>query len=60
MIEIAKVARELQSEKFDEYMLDIEELEDTGLQQRFEDYISQIPVLSYNGNYSDYIIVVII
>ena len=60
MIEIAKVARELQSEKFDEYMLDIEELEDTGLQQRFEDYISQIPVLSFNGNYSDYIIAVII
>ena len=60
MVEIAKAARELQSEKFDEYILDIDELDDTGLQQRFEDYISQIPVLSFNGDYSNYIITVII
>ena len=51
MTEIAEVARGLQHDKFADYIDAIEELDDAALQQRFEDYISQVPVLSFNGKY---------
>lgn len=49
--EIAEKAADLQRQKFADFMPDIDRLEDMYLQERFKEYISQIPVISFNGNY---------
>ena len=49
MNEISARASELQHDKFADYLGDIEELEDEALCAKFEEYMTQTPVLSFNG-----------
>ena len=51
MNEISAKASELQHDKFAEYLGEIDELENVTLQAKFEEYMSQLPVLSFNGGY---------
>ena len=49
MLEIAAVAYDLQREKYSEFIPQIDELEAEALQEKWDQYMMQIPVLSYNG-----------
>ena len=53
MQDIAEEAACLQREKFADYVPQIDNLEDVGIQAKFEEYMSQIPVLSFNGSRYD-------
>lgn len=49
MHEIAAEAYDLQHEKFVEYIPQIDLLDDQRLQDRFDEYLMQVPVLTFNG-----------
>lgn len=53
MQDIAEKATLLQKEKFSDYLPQIDALEDDKIHNKFEEYISQIPVLSFNGSRYD-------
>lgn len=50
---ISVMAYELNREKYADYLPQIEELDDQEAASKFEEYISQIPVLSFNGSRYD-------
>ena len=53
MQEIAEVAAMLQHEKFADFMSQIELIDDVKIQERFDQYLNEIIVLSYNGSRYD-------
>ena len=53
MADISKTATLLQKEKFATYIPEIDDLDDVGTKAKFYEYISQIPVLSFNGGKYD-------
>lgn len=53
MVEMATAAKELQRDKFSEFIPQIEELDDERLVESFDDYLSQVPVLSFFGSSYD-------
>ncbi len=53
MTEIAEAVKFLQQEKFADYLEDIRELEDETIVEKFEEYMSQVPCLSFNGSKYD-------
>ena len=53
MQEISEEASQLQREKFSDFIPQIDALDDSKLQNKFDDYMDQIPVLSFNGSRYD-------
>ncbi|KAL5262388.1 hypothetical protein ACHWQZ_G007942 [Mnemiopsis leidyi] len=53
MTEIAVVAKLEQRQKFADYIEQIEEMNDTNLVEKFDEYLSQVPCLSFNGSKYD-------
>ena len=53
MTEIAIVAKLEQRQKFADYIEQIEEIDDTNLVEKFDEYLSQVPCLSFNGSKYD-------
>ena len=53
MTEIAIVAKQEQRQKFADYIERIEEIDDTNLVEKFDEYLSQVPCLSFNGSKYD-------
>ena len=53
MTEIAIVAKLAQRQKFANYIEQIEEIDDTNLVEKFDEYLSQVPCLSFNGSKYD-------
>ncbi|KAL5252197.1 hypothetical protein ACHWQZ_G015102 [Mnemiopsis leidyi] len=53
MTEIAIVAKLEQRQKFANYIEQIEEINDTNLVEKFDEYLSQVPCLSFNGSKYD-------
>ena len=53
MTEIAIVAKLEQRQKFANYIERIEEIDDTNLVEKFDEYLSQVPCLSFNGSKYD-------
>ena len=53
MYEIAEEVSTLQREKFAEFIPQIDVLDDTKIQDRFDEYMDQVPVLSFNGSRYD-------
>ena len=53
MTEIAIFAKQEQRQKFADYIERIDEIGDTNLVEKFDEYLSQVPCLSFNGSKYD-------
>ena len=53
MLEISEEASQLQREKFADYLPQIEALDDIKIQDRFDEYLDQTTVLTFNGTSYD-------